>query len=352
MIELDGSYGEGGGQIVRTALALSILTQKAFHVTNIRKGRKDEGLKPQHLHCIKALQALCNAKAEGAELGSTELTFYPGPVQKRSLSVDIGTAGSISLFLQALLQPCFFTPKPVKLTITGGTNVAWSMPSEYLQEVLAPQLRKYCEKLSINILKRGYYPKGGGVLEISIKPKYTLEKLESAPCINLTEQNHLIHIKGISHASKHLENAKVAERQAQAARKMLGKYEVPINIRTEYANTYSPGSGITLWATFSKDKEEIDPVNPVIIGSDALGERGKPSEEIGKEAAQKLIKDIESKAPVDAHLADNLIPWMGLFKPSKIKAAELTKHATTNIYVVEKFLGKTFEIKEKIISSK
>jgi len=352
MIELDGSYGEGGGQIVRTALALSTLTQKAFRVKNIRKGRKDAGLKAQHVHCIKALQELCNAKSEGATLGSSELTFYPGQVKKRKLEVDIGTAGSITLLLQALLMPCFFAKNQVKLTIKGGTNVAWSMPAEYLQGVLAPQLRKYCEKLDIKIMKRGYYPKGGGIIEITVKPKYSLEELSKAQVINLTEQHHLMHIKGISHASKELERAKVADRQAKSARKLLEKYGVPINISTEYADSHSAGSGITLWAIFSKDNEEIDPINPIILGGDALGERGKPSEEVGKEAAEKLIASIESKAPVDVYMADNLIPWMGLFKPSIIKTENVTEHAKTNIYVVEKFLGKTFEIKENVISSK
>jgi len=352
MIELDGSYGEGGGQIVRTALALSTLTQKPFRVNKIRKGRKDEGLKAQHVHCIKALQDLCGAKAENATLGSTELTFYPGIVKKRKLEVDIGTAGSITLFLQALLMPCCLAKNPIKLTVKGGTNVAWSMPAEYLQNVLAPHLSKYCEKLEIKILKRGYYPKGGGVIEITAKPKYSLDDLTEAPKINSIEQHHLIHIKGISHASKNLMNAQVAERQAKAAKKLLGKYEVPINITTEYADTYSPGSGITLWAIFSKDNEEIDPIKPIILGGDALGEQGKPSEEVGKEAAEKLIGAIDSKAPVDSNMADNLIPWMAFFKPSLIKAEKITEHTKTNIYTVEKFLGKIFEIEDSVISSK
>ncbi len=352
MIELDGSYGEGGGQIVRTALALSTLTQKPFHVTTIRKGRKDAGLKAQHVHCIKALQELCDAKAEGATLGSTELTFYPGTIKKRKLDVDIGTAGSITLFLQALLMPCFFAPKPVKLSITGGTNVAWSMPVEYLQEVFAPHLNKYCDKLNIKLLKRGYYPKGGGKIEVSITPKYTMETVAEAQPIMLLEQQHLLYIKGVSHAAKHLENAKVADRQAATAQQQLEAYGVPITIRTEYVDSLNPGSGITLWAVFSQDKEELDQVNPVSLGSDALGELGKPSETVGQEAAQQLKTAIDSKAPVDAHLADNLIPWMALFKPSAIKVAQVTEHTKTNIYAVEQFLGRTFTIEGNIISSK
>jgi RNA 3'-terminal phosphate cyclase (ATP) len=143
----------------------------------------------------------------------------------------------------------------------------------------------------------------------------------------------------------------VAERQAVAAQQLLAGLNCPIAIRKEYSDSLSTGSGITLWAVFSKKKDDIDVASPIIIGADELGEKGVPAEEVGKRAAKKLIEAIESKAPVDAHLADNLIPWMALFAPSAVKVQAVTKHTTTNIYVVEKFLPVKFEVKENIITA-
>ena len=169
------------------------------------------------------------------------------------------------------------------------------------------------------------------------------ENLKDAPKINLTEQHNLIQIKGISHASLDLQKAEVAERQAKAAKIILNKFNCPIQIRTEYSDTLSTGSGITVWAIFSKNPEEIDFNNPIILGADALGEKTKRSEEVGKESAEKLVKEIESKAPVDSHLADNLMPFLALFG-GRIKVSKITGHTLTNIYVCEQFLGKIFEV--------
>ena len=345
MIVLDGSYLEGGGQIVRTALALSTITQKAFEVTDIRKGRKKGGLKAQHLTCIKILQELCNAKAEGVELGSTYLKYYPGKIKGQTISVDIGTAGSITLLLQSLLIPSIFADSKVRLKIIGGTDVIWSPQFDYFNNVIIPQIRKYAD-IETSLIKRGYYPKGGGKVDIKIKPKFNLENIKEAPAIDLTEQHNLIQIKGISHASLDLQKAQVAERQAKAAKLILNKLNCPIQIRTEYCETLSTGSGITLWAIFSKDPNEIDINNPIRLGADALGERGKRAEEVGKEAADKLLEEVESKAPVDKHLADNLIPFLALMG-SRIKVSKITNHTLTNIYVCEQFLGKIFEVDEK-----
>ncbi len=365
MIKLDGNYGEGGGQIIRTALAFSTITQVPFEITGIRSGRDKPGLKAQHLNCIKSLEKLCDAKSEGAELGSSFLKYWPGKIKGKTINVDIGTAGSITLLLQSLLIPCFFADKKVRLHLKGGTNVAWSMPIEYFEHVFVPRIAKYCEKIKVRLNKRGYYPAGNGEVDITIQPKFKLadypdfnsfykELHKQNMGINSTEQHYLMQIKGVSHASKDLEKADVAERQAKAARHMLAKYNVPISISTEYSDTISTGSGITLWAIFSKAKDDIDIINPIRLGADALGERGKSSEEVGQEAAKGLISQVDSKAPIDKHLADNLIPFMALFCPSKIKASELTNHTLTNIYIVEQFLGKVFEInkEEKIISSR
>jgi len=354
MIELDGTLGEGGGQIVRTALALSMLAQEPFRVTNIRKGRNVSGLKMQHLHAIKALQKLSGAQADGAELGSTELLFIPKPLQAKSLSVDIETAGSVTLFLQAVLLPCCFADKQMKITITGGTDVAWAMPIDYFREVLVPHLRRWAD-IDLRTEKRGYYPKGNGTVTVRVKPRTHrndfatfaefLTALQKQPKLNLTEQGNLMYIKGISHASKDLEQARVAERQAHAAQQLLAaQLKCPITIRSEYADTLSTGSGITLWAVCSQKKDDIDVANPIIFGADKLGEKGTPAEQVGKTAAQALLDTISSGAAVDAHLADNFIPWMALYPPSVIKTSLLSQHTLTNIEIVKKFIPVQFTV--------
>jgi len=361
MLNIDGSHLEGGGQIIRTALALSTITRISFEANNIRKGRKAPGLKAQHLHCIKALQKLANAKAGYAELASERLRYIPGKLEGKTLNIDIGTAGSVSLLLQSILLPSFFADRKTRIRLTGGTSGKWAMPYDFFEHVLIPHLKKFCKKLELKRIRRGYYPAGGGKIEITVTPEYKLSDFENfsqfyqhlkenAPKINLTEQGHLVQIKGISHASAMLQKANVAERQASAAKLILNKLNCPVHVQTEYADTLSPGSGITLWAIFSKDQEEIDFQNPILLGADALGEKGKRAEAVGEEAANHLLKEINSGAPVDSHTADNLIPWLALFG-KQMKVSKITNHTKTNIWTCEQFLGKTFEIKDNLIST-
>lgn len=364
MIQINGGYLESGGQIARTALVLSTIIQKPFEIYDIRKDRPNPGLKNQHLYCVKSLKELCNAEAEGDKLGSTFLKYYPKKLTAKNLDIDVETAGSITLLLQALLLPAMFVSKPITITITGGSDGKWSPGFDYFNNILLPQLQRFA-KIEARLLKRGYYPKGSGKVEIKINPKFKLNDFpgfeefhahlrQHVNPYNLTEQFHLIQIKGISHASKNLENAKVAERQAESSLKILRhKYNVPVQITSQYQDTLSTGSGITLWAIFSKNKEDIDENNPIRLGADSLGERGKRAEDVGEEAAKNLINEIESKAPVDRHLADQILPFMALIVNSKIKVSGITNHCKTNIYTIEQFMGKVFEVDEenKLIST-
>lgn len=359
MIKLDGSYLEGGGQIIRTALSLSTLTKTAFAVENIRKGREKPGLKNQHLYAIKTLKQQCSAYVEGAELGSSNLTYIPREIKGGQINVDIGTAGSTTLVLQAVLMPLIFADKNSIITLNGGTDAKWAQPVDYFAQILVPQLRKFCKHLEIKTIKRGYYPKGQGNVVVEIKPSCKLkdfntfkelqEKIVSeVPDINLTEQGKLIQIKGVSHASHDLHSRQVADRQAETATALLRKFNVPVDIRVEYNKTMSIGSGITLWAIFSK-ADEIDFNNPVILGADGLGEPSKSSEKVGEEAARNLIQEIESGTPVDTHLADNLVPW--LIFGGRFRAENISMHTKTNIWVVNQFFKDKIEIKDNLISA-
>jgi len=357
MITLDGSHLEGGGALVRTALALSALTGQEFSVTNIRAGREQGGLKAQHLHAIKALKKICNAETNEIGIGSTELHFQPGKIKSGRYEIDIGTAGSITLLLQALLLPCLFAPRTVTLKIKGGTCGKWQASVDYLQNILIPHLQRFVEKIEIKILKRGYYPKGGGEVEVKIQPRFKLSENfmdwwkdlhNKCAKINLLEQGKVEQIKGIINLSRELEEKNIAPRIRMSAADVLRPLQVPLNIRIEQVQSASVGGDFLLWAVCSQ-QGKVDFDNPVLLGSDALLEPGKRSEEIGKEAAQKLIAEINSGAAADYHLTDQLIMFMALLPGSEIRTSEVSKHALTNMYVVEKFLPAKFGVEGRKI---
>ncbi len=362
MLELDGSYGSGGGQMLRTALALSTITGISFKMTDIRAKREKPGVKQQHLTGIKALAKICNAKAIGDTLGSREITFIPGKYVGKNETIDIITAGSITLLLQAILLPAMFASKQHTLTIIGGTDVIWSPLTDYLINVIQPQIKRFCQNISITVKKRGYYPKGGGIVEVKINPlldrnafddfdKFKKSLTTVVSPFNLVDTPKIVSIDGNVTASSGLMQRTVAERIAAAANAKLSSLNTSVNINKEYVDTLSDGTGITLWAKCSTNKE-FNPDEPVILGVDNLGERGVLAEKVGEGAANKLIKEINSGCCVDEHLADNLIPFMALLPGSQIKASTISDHTKTNIYVVEKFLGKMFEIQDNIIKTK
>jgi RNA 3'-phosphate cyclase len=243
-----------------------------------------------------------------------------------------------------LLLPGVLAGGKVRFKIRGGTSGKWAMPYDFFAEVFVSQLRRYAD-IDLKLVRRGYYPKGGGEIDLKIKGDYTLDNLSAAPKLNLIEQGNLMHIKGVSHASADLEKAQVAERQARAAKQALNKLNIPVQIAHHYSETLSTGSGVTLWAIFSLREDEVDVNNPMRLGADALGERGKRAEVVGEEAAKKLLGEIESGAVVDSHLADNLVPFIAVFG-GQFKTSEITDHTKTCVYVVEQFLGKCVEIDE------
>ncbi len=350
MIELDGSNCEGGGQILRSALGLSVLTQKPFRILNIRKNRPKPGLKAQHLACVKACAELSNAYVEGNKIGSETLEFVPRVIKNRQLEINIGTAGSITLLMQSILLPAIFTNCDIK--ITGGTDVKWSMPIDYFKSIMLPFINKFC-KMEILCEKRGYYPVGGGIISLSTKAKYKRVDFDSFnkfhqyifgnPVIDLSKNGKLMSIKGISSASKDLQERNVVERQAQSAELSLSRV-CPINVDKEYVNTSSPGAGIMLYATYKVigDKEE----DYYRVGVDVLGDIKTKAEENGRVASEKMLDYINSSIVVDECLQDNIIPFLGLFG-GIIKTGKITRHTKSNIEVCKSFLDVEYEIKNQ-----
>ncbi len=325
MIEIDGSYGEGGGSVLRIATALSAVTSKPVHVTNIRSGRPKPGLMAQHMNAVKAVADLSNASVEGLEIGSTEITFYPESLSGGTYKIDVGTAGSISLILQAFMIPAVFAVGPVKIRITGGTDIRWAPSVDYVVNVKLPILRLMGYNAHVDIIQRGYYPRGGGILELEVDPITRLKPLNVS---DLTFDG----IYGISN-SVNLP-IHIAERQAQSAKNMLRDegYKSEIIIENSQ-NAIGPGSSIFLWTN------GLTPVS----GS-ALGEPGKKAEKVGYEAAKKILYHISRKSAIDKYMGDQLIPYMALAGNSNIKTAELTQHALTNIHITEKFINKKFRV--------
>lgn len=333
MIEIDGSIGEGGGQILRTSVAFSAVMQEPVRVVNIRAKRKNPGLRAQHMNAIKAVAELCNAKTKGVGIGSGDIEFIPGKIKTKKLNIDIGTAGSITLVLQALMIPAVYTKEILEIKIRGGTDVKLSPSIDYLRFVTLPILKKLGYTAEIELIRRGYYPAGGGLVIARIYPAEELKR------INLPERGKILSIKGISHAHKDLQKAEVAERQAGSARRdIFNKITMESKIQKEYADALSYGSGITLYA----ETEDS------ILGSDAPGEKGKKAEIVGNEAAEDLINEILSNAPIDKHMTDQIIPYLALAKGS-VLASEITRHALTNIEIVKKF-GFDLRVDGNIIS--
>jgi len=332
VIEVDGRLLEGGGQILRTSLALSALTGKPLQIKNIRASRPKPGLRPQHLASVETIASISTAELRGAFLGSKELSFAPKQISSANLNVNIGTAGSISLLLQQALPAAL--PRAVKIHVSGGTNVPFSPPMEFLQYVLFPSLRKMRAKFEAKIVRRGYFPKGNGSASFSSKPA----KLPLKP-ITLTNFGEIEFVKIFSHCASLPK--KVAENQASSARHALQKLGLEFEGKPECMDRASTtGSGITLLA--------YSTTGAVLSGS-ALGKKELPAEHVGREAAEKLMRELTPQKPCDSYLADQLIPFMALAKgKSEIHTGFLTRHCQTNISIVEKFLPAKFEVRGRL----
>lgn len=351
MIIIDGSCKEGGGQIIRSALALSALTGRPFRAEKIRSQRPVPGLKRQHMACINALRKLTGARVDGCEPGSASIGFAPGRLIPATLAVDIGTAGSITLLLQSLVLPAMFADSAVCLKVTGGTDTKWSIPIDFFSHLIVPYFNAFA-RVESHTVRRGFFPRGQGRVDVRVNPVSHISDFDTVngfvrhlrstvPPVMGLEKSPLIEIRGIASASESLKPAEVSKRMIQGAVNRLAGI-CPVHIREEYCPAASPGAVITLWAIGRQG---------ISMGADSLGERGKRAETVGETAALKLMELLRSDAGLDSHLADNLIPLMAL-AGGEIKPDRISNHIRSNIYVCEKFLDVTFHVDEhrRIIS--
>ena len=332
LIEIIGDTLEGGGQIIRTSIALAALASVDVRITKIRDKRPNPGLQPQHVTAVKALAKMTNAQTEGLTQGSRELIFRPRGHLGGSFRFDTGTAGSIPLILQALMPCLAFAPDHVELELIGGTDVKWSPSIDYVRLAILPTLQLMGYQANLLINRRGHYPKGGGKITFKIVPPKMLH------AIQITDHDQQKSVEGLSHCVKLPSH--VAQRQAEAARNRLIKdgYEVKVTTETyspDQEQNASPGSGITLVTRF---------MNGSILGADSLGERGKPAERVGEDCAEKLLEELKSNSSFDRHLGDILIPFMAVAEGrSEISVSQMTTHTLTNIHVAEQILNVKFQ---------
>ena len=328
-LKINGGHGEGGGQIIRSAITLSCITKQPIHLENIRKNRKDEGLKPQHLTAIQILQKISNADVIGAKIGSTELKFIPGNVENLELIEDVKTAGSISLILQVLIPVVSISQKKLSLIIKGGTDVLWSPSMDYTQHVLKEAYSRMGIEFSIEIIKRGYYPKGNGEVKLEVYPS----KIKSLT-LTKRETNNLKLKCTFSKIS-----IDVIKEKIEMIKEKISKANFNVEIEIKEQEAIDSGASLLI---YSIDKNSI-------IGIDGLFDNKKQNFDLD-------FEKFNNSLGVDESLADMLVVPASLgINKTVFQVKEITKHLETNLFVTSKItgckygIGKTSEGFEVII---
>ncbi len=329
-LEIDGSEGEGGGQILRSSLSMSAILGKPILIKNIRAGRREPGLQAQHLTCVRAIAEITSAELDGDVLGSQELTFIPKKPKPGKYFFDVAkvkpSAGSVSLVLQTILMPLALSGDTSVVVIKGGTHVPLSPSVTYLQKVYLPIVMKFGLVANIKLSKWGWYPKGNGEIDIEIHPA-------NLQGIDLLERGELRDTEVISVVSNL--PISIAERQRNSALMILKANNIKAISELHNAPSIGQGTSVFVLLNFEKSK----------AGFESLGEKGKRAEQVAREACEQCINFLNTDACIDEHLADQLITIMALSKgTSCFKTSKITRHLLTNISIAEKFLPIKFKV--------
>ncbi|MEM0482081.1 MAG: RNA 3'-terminal phosphate cyclase [Nitrososphaerota archaeon] len=333
---VDGSIGEGGGQVLRYAVSTCALLGEELRIYNIRAKRRPPGLRPQHITAIRAVAEVCGGSVEGLKVGSSSIVFRPSKPRAGRYFFDTGTAGSVSLVLQSLLPVLCFADGPCEVELRGGTNNPLAPPVDYIQEVLISALRKMGVNAEITLVRRGFYPRGQGVVRVKTDPVKRLKPIEAVDA-------ELKELEVYAYSCNLPDH--IVRRMAGAAESLLRRAGYrDIVVRTESLgpqdpkNAVDPGTGVFIFARLS---------NGLTMGFDSIGEKGIPAEEVARRAVDDALSQLSTGAPIDKHLADQLIIWMALADgESKIRASAMTSHASTGVEVVGSLTGAGFEVRE------
>jgi len=326
-VEIDGSRGEGGGQILRSALALSVVTGRPFRLAGIRAQRPNPGLAPQHLHTVRAFRDISGASCRGDELGSGELSFEPGRPRAGSYRIEIETAGSVTLVLQALHLPLAFAPGPSELYLRGGTHVPWSPSFNYVESCWLPIMARLGLRLDLRLERAGFYPRGGGRVSARIEPAERVQPLE------LMERGTLLALEVVSAAAGL--PGHVRQRQASRARVGVQAAGVAPSVQLVELAADSPGSVVAVNAVFQNTR----------VTTSALGARGKPAESVGEGAAAAFRFYLGRPGALEEHLADQILLPLALASGSSVfTTVRVTQHLLTNAEVIRDFLERRIDI--------
>jgi RNA 3'-terminal phosphate cyclase (ATP) len=325
LVRIDGSIGEGGGQILRTSLTLACMLGKPILITNIRMARKKPGLQPQHLTAVFAAASIADAEVKGAQLSSTALQFRPNRIRGGTYNFNVAekkvSAGSVSLVLQTILLPLCFVEQPSTVTVQGGTHVPWSPSFHYLSSVAAPLLLRLGVQTEFSIASWGWYPTGCGQVSVRIMPGRSLRPLA------MIDRGGLLRITGISAISNLPSH--IASRQRDRALAILGREGIDASIETLSAPSTGKGSFLFLAAEFEN----------LSSGFGSLGAIGKRSEQVADEACDGLLSHLQAKGALDPHLADQVVPWLAFCQgPSEFTTSRVTSHLLTNLWVLQQFM--------------
>lgn len=319
MIQIDGSYGEGGGQVLRSSLALSMVTGIPFQIKNIRSGRKKPGLMRQHLTAANAAAEICDGEVKGNRIGSTDLFFSPGRVKPGSYHFAVGTAGSCTLVFQTILPALLLLKGPSQITLEGGTHNPYAPPFDFLDRVFLPLVSRMGPKVSARLMRPGFYPAGGGKFEVDIEPDIMLKPLD------LSETGRPIYRKACARTARLPIN--ISHREIKVVRRILGWHREEL-FTEEIKNSKGPGNILTLELAYEN-------ISEVFTG---FGERGVPAETVAKRTAKLLNEYLSAGVPVGKYLADQILIPMALAGTGSFITLAPTRHTITNAEILKKFL--------------
>lgn len=334
MLKIDGRLGEGGGQVLRTSLSLSALTGRPFQIDHIRANRSRPGLRPQHLTAVHAVAAICQADLVGAAIDSSSLTFLPArPPQGGTYAFDVTeasasgrSAGAVTLIFQAVLWPLLFATEPSQVTMRGGTFVPFSPPYHYLQEVARPAFAQLGANLNLQLAAWGWMTEGGGEVKAEIQPAAALQGVSFEPELVSAVEG----VAAVTNLPSH-----IPHRMARRAHNLLQAAGLASQIEPRRERGSGPGAGIVLWIPQA--------------GFSSLGRRGLPADKVAEAAIAELLSFVDNGMAVDRYLADQLLVPMALAHGrSSFTTNQLTRHALTNVQLLQQWLGLTIEVKGQL----